>query len=309
MSTYSNPVYGEYFADPFVLRHGDRYVAYGSAPLPGRTFPALESSDLVRWEPLGDVLEPSGFESYWAPEVAFRNGRFEMYYSAGGPEGEGHRLRLALADDPRGPFVDQGIVLDPDDDLTIDAHPFRDVDGDWYLFYCRDFLDADRPGTGIVVDRLDGTALAGERCDVVRPHADWQLFMRQRRWYGRTWPAWYTVEGPFVRRHGDTYYCFYSGGAWREPGYGVSYAVAAHPLGPWHPAGGGPTVLATVPGTVLGPGHCSIVTGPGGVSEWIVYHGWDAAGTARLMRIDELLWTPDGPRCDGPTTGPSPAPR
>ena len=313
MATYTNPVHPEYFADPFVLRHDGRYFAYGSAPLAHRTVPALESDDLVRWSSLGHVLEPlPGVErSYWAPEVAVREGRFHMYYSAGGAEGEGHRLRLATADDPRGPFIDEGVIGGAGDEFTIDAHPFHDDDGEWYLFHCRDLLDGERPGTGIVVDRLlDAGTLAGELREVVRPYADWTLFERERHWYGRTWAAWFTVEGPFVRKHDGLYHCFFSGGAWREPNYGVSYAVAAHPLGPWAVSPGeGPLVLATVPDAVVGPGHASIVSGPGETSDWLVYHGWDPAGTARLMRIDELRWTADGPRCDGPSTAPRPAPR
>jgi GH43 family beta-xylosidase len=309
--TYTNPVHPEYFADPFVLRHDGRYFAYGSAPLARRTVPALESDDLVHWRRLGHVLEPlpGHPQSYWAPEVAFRDGRFHMYYSAGGPDGEGHRLRLATADHPHGPFLDDGVVAGADDEFTIDAHPFLD-DGDWYLFHCRDFLDGDRPGTGIVVDRLlDAGTLGGERHVVVRPYADWTLFERDRRWYDRVWDAWYTVEGPFVRKRGARYYCFFSGGAWREPSYGVSYAVADHPFGPWTvPPGDGPLVLATVSGAVLGPGHASIVAGPDETTDWLVYHGWDADVTARLMRIDELRWTPDGPRSNGPSTGPRPAP-
>ena len=312
MPTYTNPVHDAYFADPFVLRHDGRYFAYGSAPPAHGTVPALESQDLVHWRPLGHVLEPLSEEplEYWAPEVAFRDDRFHMYYSAGGSEGEGHRLRLAVARDPRGPFLDRGLVRGAEDAFTIDAHPFRDDDGEWYLFHCRDFLDGERPGTGIVVDRLaDMQTLAGECVTVVRPFADWNLFMRERRWYDRTWDAWYTVEGAFVRRHGGLYYCFFSGGAWREANYGVSYAVAEHPLGPWRVApGDGPLVLATEPGAVLGPGHASIVSGPDGSTDWLVYHGWDPAGTARLMRIDELRWTANGPRCEGPSTDPRPAP-
>src|SRR5205085_5871374 len=41
--TYTNPVYADYFADPFVLRHEGRYYAYGTAPFSTRTIPALES--------------------------------------------------------------------------------------------------------------------------------------------------------------------------------------------------------------------------------------------------------------------------
>ena len=142
----------------------------------------------------------------------------------------------STASHPAGPFEDSGTVLTPDDQFTIDAHPFRDDDGRWYLYYCRDFLEPDgegRVGTGIVVDRLVGmTRLAGERRTVLRPHADWQLYERQREWYGRVWD-WYTVEGAFVRKHDGRYYCLYSGGAWREPNYGVSCVLADHPMGPF----------------------------------------------------------------------------
>jgi beta-xylosidase len=312
VTTYTNPVYADYFADPFVLRHDGRYWAYGSAPDASGTFPALTSEDLVRWTPVGDVLEPLDGQvgGYWAPEVAHADGRFYMYFSAGGAEGEGHQLRVAVADEPAGPFHDTGAILDPDDPFTIDAHPFRDDDGTWYLFYARDFLDGDRPGTGVVVDVLrDMQTLARERRVVVRAFADWNLFLANREWYGRRWDAWYTVEGPFVRKRGGRYYCFFSGGAWREPSYGVSYAVADHPLGPWHVRDtDGPLVLRTVPGKVLGPGHASIVASPRGDRDWLVYHGWDADARARLMRIDAVEWTDEGPRCDGPSLEPRPAP-
>ena len=309
--TYTNPVYPEYFADPFVLRHDGVYYAFGTAPFSGRTIPALRSSDLVRWEPLGDVLQPleTAVEGYWAPEIACHDGVFTMYYSAGRAEGEEHRLRVARATRPEGPFVDRGILLDPDEPFTIDAHPFRDDDGTWYLFYCRDFLEGDRVGTGIVVNQLnDMETLAGERRTVIRPYADWNLFQKERFWYGRTWD-WYTIEGPFVRKHAGRYYCFFSGGAWREQNYGVSYAVADHPLGPYTVAEGeGPTLLRTIPDKVLGPGHASIVRSPSGASDYLVYHGWEPGGDARLMRIDRLDWAEDGPRCDGPSVEPRPVP-
>ena len=311
MPTYRNPVYPDYFADPFVLRHEGVYYAYGTVPVVGRTVPALTSTDLVQWRPLGDVLEPLGGadEVYWAPEVAHGpDGRFYMYFSVGLEEGEGHRLRVAVADDPRGPFRDAGVVLCPDP-FSIDAHPFCDDDGSRYLFYCRDFLEGDRVGTGIVVDRLTTmTSVAGEIRTVLRPYADWNLYQAQRSWYGRTWD-WYTVEGPFVRKVDGRYHCFFSGGAWRETTYGVSYAVADHPLGPWEVrAEDEPSILRTVPGQVLGPGHVSIVPSPSGRRDVLVYHGWDPAATARLLRIDVLEWTPEGPRCDGPSGDPRPMP-
>lgn len=314
-STYTNPLHDGYLADPFVLKHNGEYYAYGTAPLGDLAVPVLHSRDLVNWRRLGSALTLGEgiFEALWAPEVAYNNGTFYMYYSAGGPEGQGHRLRVATASYPAGPFTDTGAVLTPDEPFTIDAHPFRDDDGKWYLYYCRDFLDNDeeaRAGTGIVVDRLvDMTRLAGERETVVRPHADWQLYERRRSRYGRVWD-WYTVEGAFVRKRGGRYYCFYSGGAWKKPNYGVSHVVAAHPMGPFHSQTGadGPEVLRTRSGCVIGPGHASVVHAPDNAHEYIVYHAWDPGHTARLMRMDRLGWGEEGPYSSGPTLDPQPAP-
>ena len=313
--TYTNPVHGGYLGDPFVLKHNGEYYAYGTVPLREPAVPVLHSRDLVNWRQLGHALTLPGdaFEALWAPEVAYDNGTFYMYYSAGGEEGEGHQLRVALASHPAGPFEDSNRVLTPDDPFTIDAHPFRDDDGRWYLYYCRDFLEPDREGrvgTGIVVDRLVGmTRLAGERRTVVRPHADWQLYERQREWYGRVWD-WYTVEGAFVRKHDGRYYCLYSGGAWREPNYGVSYVLADHPMGPFAPEADaeGPGILRTSPGQVVGPGHASVVLAPDNAHEYLVYHAWDPEHTSRRMRIDPLTWGEGGPGSSGPTLEPRPAP-
>ena len=49
--SYRNPVFPHYFADPFVLRVGREYWAYGTAPPDerGRHFPILRSNDLAHW--------------------------------------------------------------------------------------------------------------------------------------------------------------------------------------------------------------------------------------------------------------------
>jgi arabinan endo-1,5-alpha-L-arabinosidase len=293
-----------------VLRVGDGYVAYGTGSAPGgRPFEVLRSDDLVRWRSVGGALEPlgeAGATDYWAPEVAESDGRFFMYYSAGTGD-RGHLLRVAIADAAEGPFRDDGVVLTPDERFAIDPHPFRDRDGDWYLFYAHDVLDGERAGTTVAVDRMTSmTSLEGRPRTLLHATADWQLFLAEREMYGRVYD-WHTLEGPFVRFRDGRYHLFYSGGNWQAPTYGVAYAVAEHPLGPYREPATGPTVLQTIPDRVLGPGHNSVVEGPGG-EDWIVYHAWDPARTARRMWIDRLRWGPDGPERSGPTLDPQPAP-
>lgn len=319
---YTNPVYPEYFADPFAWRHDGVYYAIGTgAPQAGtspsledeeRVFPILISENFVDWRPAGNALirpDRSLGDDFWAPEVAFADGKFYLYYSVGHGD-KGHHLRVAVSDAPAGPYRDHGVLLDltvcP---FSIDAHAFRDDDGQWYLFYARDFLDHDggaRPGTALVVDRLETmTKLAGEPKTVLRAHHDWQLFEARRPLYGRVWD-WHTLEGPCVLKRDGRYYCLYSGGRWEDESYGVDYGVADNVLGPYADAGAenGARILRTVPGHVRGPGHNSVVKGPDGETDYIVYHAWDEGRTARKMCLDKLIWTSDGPRCAGPTWTP-----
>ena len=309
--SYRNPVYDGYFADPFVLRWQDGYVAYGTGEqVDGRAFRVLTSPDLVTWTSVSGALTPLSPElgsDYWAPEVVQAQGRWWMYYSVGHGD-HGHTLRVASADSPLGPFTDAGVDLTPEESFAIDPHPFRDVDGTWYLYYARDVLEAERVGTQLAVAELSGmTTLAGPGQQVLAPSADWQIFERQRAIYGQVYD-WHTLEGPTVRRHGDTYYCLYSGGSYLGEGYGVAWARAEHPLGPWtEPAGATARLLHTVPGHVRGPGHNSVVTTSSG-TDVLVYHAWDEGLTRRWMCIDPLEWHPDGPRTPGPTWTEQPRP-
>jgi GH43 family beta-xylosidase len=318
-NTYQNPVYPYDFADPFVLKTRDAYYAYGTAaPGPdGRPFPVLRSTDLIRWERLGGALDPlidPPASAYWAPEVAERDGRYFLYYSAStGPSDEFHRIRVATSTNPAGPFRDSGGLVLPDLGFSIDASPFRDPrDGAWYLYFATDY-ETDHPhGTGLAVVRLsdDMSGATTAPKPVVRAQADWQIYERQRNYKGRVWEAWHCVEGPSVFEHGGKYYCLYSGGAWHGDAYGVGFAVADHPLGPWRDdfAAHGAFVLRGVPGKVIGPGHNSVTISPDGQTLVMVYHAWDVAKTARRMCIDPLVWTADGPKVDGPSTAERVAP-
>lgn len=321
--TYTNPVYPGYFADPFVWEYQGVYYAIGTGAAEAegevdeigerRVFPLLHSDNLLNWKYAGNALlrpDPALGDNFWAPEVAYCDRKFYLYYSVG-HEDKNHQLRVATSDRPLGPYEDIGeSLLDPEScPFAIDPHPFCDDDGQWYLFYARDFLDSSgdvRPGTALMVDRLQGmTKLSGVEKVVLRSRFDWQRFLANRPMYGGIYD-WHTLEGPCVRKYAGRYYCFYSGGRWETENYGVDYGVADSVMGPYSDTGNaaGPRVLRSVGDRVLGPGHNSIVVGPDGRTDYIVYHAWDTSRSARRMCLDKLIWTPDGPYCYGPTWTP-----
>jgi beta-xylosidase len=315
--TYQNPVYPHYFADPFALRAGEFYYAYGTAPPDerGRQFPVLRSPDLVHWEYVRHALYPieTGV-NYWAPEVAEKDGLFYMFYSASTtPSDDSHRIRVATSPKPDGPFIDSGHLFLPNQGFSIDPHPFRDPKtNQWYLFFATDYTEDEPAGTGLAVVPLtdDLMSVLDQPRAVIRASCSWQVYERNRDYKGRIWSAWHCVEGPFVVFRNDRYYCLYSAGAWYSENYGIGYAVAEHPMGPYVDdfAAHGPIVLKGNPERVVGPGHNSVVMGPDGKTQFLVYHAWDHGKTARRMCIDPIHWTGQGPRCDGPSTDPRPIP-
>ncbi len=308
---HANPVYGAYFADPFVWRHGQTYYAIGTGAAEangstlGKVFPLLQSPDFFQWSFASNALsrpQEAPGSTFWAPEVAYHEGLFYLYYSVGAGD-KNHELRVAISDSPQGPYQDCGhsLLAPPECLFAIDPHPFRDRDGQWYLFFATDFLDevdGFKPGTGLVMAPLRSmTELERPTRTVLRARHNWQRFEADRSMYGAMWD-WHTLEGPFVVFRQGLYYCFYSAGRWENETYGVDYAVAPSLRGPWVDSGNetGARVLRTIPGLLFGPGHNSIVTGPDG-ADYIVYHAWDKRFQARQMHMDPLVWTSSGPRC------------
>jgi len=306
------PAIDAYFADPFVLRLPDAtYIAYGSADPAGQghaqlIVEAYNSADLLEWKSVGPVLErgePALGDAYWAPEVIQDNGAYWMYYSVGHGI-RGHHLRVARSESPWGPFHDLGLNLTPNESFAIDPHPFRAEDGTLYLYFARDVLESERPGTHLAVMPMRSpTGPADPPSVVLAPNADWQIYARQRRIYDSVYD-WHTLEGPSVVYRRGKYWMTYSGGAWTGPDYAVSWASAGSPLGPWTPA---PTadgrLLQSTAGGLIGPGHNSLTRDFEG-KDIIAFHSWDEGAAMRRMHLNFISFEPDGPRVGGPIRDP-----
>ena len=140
---YTNPVYAADVPDPSVKKIGKFYYVFGTTGnqrLPdGRIFSLLRSRDLVHWESLGGALVPPSANAsyqYWAPEITESRGRYYLYYAQGDDVPEHFVIRVGISDQPQGPYVDSGAILQDCETnrFTIDPYPFRDDDGQWYFF-------------------------------------------------------------------------------------------------------------------------------------------------------------------------------
>ena len=299
---FRNPVHDGPFADPFVMPTADGYLAVGTGQRCRRAH--LRAADLAGSRALvidRGALEPVDAElgsDYWArrsPSTTGSGSSTTRWATATAATTCGSRWRTRRP----GPTATPGVNLTPDERFAIDPHPFRDEDGTWYLFFAHDVLEGERVGTMLAVDILDSmTALRGAARTILPPSKDWQIFLRDREMYGQVYD-WHTLEGPFVRRRDGRYYLFYSGGSWLEPTYGVAYAVADHPLGPWTEPTDRPPLLRTVPGHVIGPGHNSVVAGPDS-TDVMVYHAWDPEQTKRRLCIDPIVWAAGAPTSTAP---------
>jgi GH43 family beta-xylosidase len=274
----------------------------------------LRSRDLVHWEIAGGALEPlsgdltASPQDYWAPEITYHNGIFYLYYSAG-IELTGMRLRVATSDRPQGPYRDSGRELTPGP-FAIDPHVFIDDEGGWWMFYATDFLQHTRAGTGTVLDRMvDPYTLEGNPRPVSRARYEWQVYDLARVEKGGA--KWHTIEGSFVLKRKGRYYQMFSGGNWTNPTYGVGYAVTRdmNTTEEWEqPLDGleAPLLMRTIPDTVVGPGHNSVVRGPDNLQPFCVYHRWEEG--SRLLCIDRLDFAGERLTVLGPSHTPQPAP-
>jgi len=80
-------------------------------------------------------------------------------------------------------------------------------------------------------------------------------------------------EGSTTFQHGALYYLTYSANNWESPFYGVGYAVADNPLGPWRKYEGNPILSQNPQIGMYSTGHGSIAFSPDGSEMYYVHHG------------------------------------
>jgi arabinan endo-1,5-alpha-L-arabinosidase len=324
---FMNPVLDADFPDPAIIKAGDGYY-YAYATQTERdgkmvNIQVARSSDLVRWDHLGDALPTKASwaaktQDYWAPHVHFADGRYFLYYSAK-PDAaltddkRGLCLAAATSSSPQGPFTDIGRPLQCGPGfVNIDPMAFDDpATGKRLLYWGSGFepikvqeLGPDRlsfaPGS-LPVDLL--------RVDKTDDPANYERL----------------IEGAWVILRDGWYYMFYSGDNCCGPKahYAAMVARSRSATGPFETlesaAGVPSSVMLASRGKWFAPGHNSIITDEAG-DDWILYHAVDSGrprtkptddiNTRRIMLIDRIEWRNGWPRMagDGPSTASIPAP-
>lgn len=311
---FQNPVIDRNFADPFVLRDGDGYVAYATGDLT-YNIQVSTSDDLVTWTPRAEALprlpfwQPSSKGLTWAPEVVKTDAGYVMHYTGRDVQAGRQCLAVAVSGSAQGPFVDTSaapLTCQVELGGSIDSSPFQDADGQRYLLWKSDGNCCGIP-VAMYIQPLsdDGLSLLGEptRLEGVRADNAWERIL---------------VEAPTLYLHEGTYFLFYSANDYNSRDYAVGYATADQVLGPYVEAEENPILATEVPfgsppGSPAGPGHQSIVLDDDG-DPWLAYHAWDSArigdqtGGRRALWLDELEFAGDRVTVAGPDAGPQPRP-
>lgn len=268
-------------ADPYVLHHEGTYYAYGTGgKSSAEGFDCYSSKDLKNWTLEGQALSAAdsyGTWGFWAPEVYYlpSKKKFYLFYSA-----EEH-ICMATADSPKGPFR-QAVQQPIWPEKSIDTSLYIDEDGTPYLYFVR-FTGGNVIWVAQMTDDLTGIQEATLR-ECIQVGEPWELSPDK--------PA-RVAEGPSVLKQGQTYYLVYSANHFESKNYGVGYATASHPQGPWTKHPGNPILQRT--DGLLGTGHGAPFRCEDGTWKYIFHAHWsDRKVSPRTSYIKDFTISDQG---------------
>jgi hypothetical protein len=281
-----DPVYPHSLPDPFVLRVGNTWHAYGTSA-GGKHVPHLVSTNLQKWTVVGDAMPqilPSWIDKaapmIWAPSVLRINAsRYVLYYAAHvkGTE-KRHCLGRAIGTSPAGPFTDSSdaaLVCMSGGVWSLDPSPFRDSGGQLHLLWRQD-LNGNSHVASRKLGPLGGAFASGSQMKLILDHTPGS-------WEDNVSPSYgHLIENPAMLEVNGQYYLFYSGNSWQTADYATGYATCSSPLGPctkktknapWLSKNKPNTAWVNAAGKMLGPGGLDFFQGQNGET-WAAWHAW-----------------------------------
>ncbi len=296
--TYQNPVFEPVLADPTVIQDPKTklFYAYGTQDnwddgKGTRLVPILESKDMVNWSYVGPAFEdkPNWKDAggIWAPDINLVDGKYYLYYSFSTWGDKNPGLGLAISDSPKGPFIDQGKLLDSKSaNVPNSIDPFfMEENGRKYIFW-GSFSDSPEQGNYALELTPDGKRiLNGQKHKIAAGDFEAVTIFKKKGYYYFLGSKGSCCEGANSKYH-------------------VMVARSKNLLGPYLDQDGrdikernrGSLVLEGS-NRIAGPGHTSgIITDRKG-KDWIFYHGISKQqgklgnGTSRrMLMLDPIIW-------------------
>lgn len=301
------PFTGSYFLhDPgTMIKSGSSYFIYGD----GQGISGITSTDLRNWSSTAAIFPGGppawtsnsvpGFTGYfWAPDNAYFNGRYNVYYACSIFGTINSAIGLVTSPSLTAPvWTDQGKVIQSNPigatnattDLTayncIDPAILVDTNGTVWMSF-GSYSD------GILVMQLDPAT--GKRIAPNSPIT--KIASSSLSFFSNT------EEASFLYQRGGFYYLFINFGgccSGVDSTYNIRVGRSSSVTGPYldksgaNLIGGGGTMVLESTARFIGPGHAGILNDNG--TNWFTYHYYDAKNNgAATVGMNRLYWTDDG---------------
>jgi len=299
------PLYGNYYLhDPgTMIKDGTNYFIYGD----GQGISGITSSDLRNWTAASPIF-PGGppawttnavtnFTGYfWAPDVAYFNGRYNLYYACSQWGTINSAIGLVTSPSLGSPvWTDRGKVIESNypsttnTDLTayncIDPSIMVDTNGTVWMSF-GSYSD------GILIMQL--SPLTGKRIATGSPI--YRVANNGATFFSNT------EEGSCLYQHGGYYYLFVNFGgccAGIDSTYNIRVGRSTTVTGPFYDknnvnmTNGGGTMVLESTARYIGPGHAAIMNDNG--TYWFTYHYYDGNNNGvATVGLNRIYWTDDG---------------
>jgi hypothetical protein len=277
--------------DPFMLQQGGRDYLFTSQDKVPQNVPVRSGTVVGQWggpsDALPDLPAWATPGMTWAPDVAQFGDHYLLYFTSQlrGVSPATMCIGDALSTNVAGPYLaaPDPFICQQSLGGSIDPRVFDDADGQPYMVWKSDQnARSDTVNTQIYSQALsaDGLHLVGQPTVIFGPDESWQGHI---------------VEAPQLVLVRGSYYLFYSGGWFNQPGYSIGAARCAGPLGPCADTSSAPLLGSNAQGQ--GPGEESVFSDAAGL--WLLYTPlwpWRTSDSGRPAPTWRRRSIPDGSR-------------
>ena len=290
--SYRNPILAGFYPDPSITRAGNLFYLVNSTFTYFPGIPVFQSSDLVHWRHIGNVLDrPSELKfdglsvsrGVFAPAIAFHDGLFYVLNTAVDSGGN----FLSSAHNPAGPWSPPVWLAELEG--AIDPSLFFDDNGKTYVLNNGppqgEPLYAGHRAIWIQEFDLAKRSPVGPRKVLINGGVDLS-----------SKPVW--IEGPHLYQRGGWYYLMCAEGG-TSTQHSEVVLRGRSPWGPFEPFAGNPILTqrdlpADRANPIANAGHADLVEAPDG-SWWAVFlasrlYGPDHYNTGRETYLLPVLW-------------------